>query len=54
MLLFLCNWIIIGGGIQGTTVAAYLLATNRATKQELVIIDPHDRPIENWKNRTKK
>ncbi|MBM7659898.1 thioredoxin reductase [Bacillus mesophilus] len=48
------KWIIIGGGIQGTTVAAYLLATNTASQQELVIIDPHDRPIQNWKNCTKK
>jgi thioredoxin reductase len=54
MLLILYKWIIIGGGIQGTTAAAHLLATNRTTQQDLVIIDPHDRPIENWKNCTKK
>lgn len=33
------KWIIVGGGIQGTTLATFLLKTGKVTINELAIID---------------
>ncbi|WP_028400001.1 FAD/NAD(P)-binding protein [Ectobacillus panaciterrae] len=46
------EWIIVGGGIQGATVAAFLLKCNKASADTLRIIDPHDQPLANWKRVT--
>jgi thioredoxin reductase len=46
------KWIIIGGGIQGTTVAAFLLKKEKAVIDDLRIIDPNPRPLDNWKRCT--
>jgi cation diffusion facilitator CzcD-associated flavoprotein CzcO len=48
------EWVIIGGGIQGTTIASYLLGSKKVRSDQLVIIDPHDQPLANWKNCTNK
>jgi cation diffusion facilitator CzcD-associated flavoprotein CzcO len=46
------QWIIIGGGIQGLTVATFLLKKNKTTINQLRIIDPNPKPLENWKRCT--
>jgi hypothetical protein len=46
------EWSIIGGGIQGVTVAAFLLKQGKTTKEKLRIIDPLTAPLENWKRCT--
>ncbi|MEA3320750.1 MAG: FAD/NAD(P)-binding protein [Bacillota bacterium] len=46
------QWIIIGGGIQGLTVATFLLRKNKTTINQLRIIDPNPKPLENWKRCT--
>ncbi|WP_010195249.1 NAD-binding protein [Bacillus sp. m3-13] len=40
------QWIIIGGGIQGSTVATFLLKKNKTTINQLRIIDPNPKPLE--------
>lgn len=42
------KWIIVGGGIQGMTMASYLVKQNKATIEEVAIIDPHAKPLANW------
>lgn len=39
---------IIGGGIQGCTLATFLIKKKKVTIDELIIIDPHDAPLQNW------
>lgn len=46
------KWIIVGGGIQGTTMANFLLKQKRVTSDELAIVDPHVEPLANWKRCT--
>jgi glycine/D-amino acid oxidase-like deaminating enzyme len=46
------EWIIVGGGIQGATVATFLLKKGKTTVDQLRIIDPHPKPLENWKRCT--
>ncbi|MCP3026565.1 NAD(P)-binding domain-containing protein [Halobacillus sp. A5] len=46
------KWIIVGGGIQGCTTAAYLLHFKKVSKEQLLIIDPFDEPIKKWKSVT--
>jgi thioredoxin reductase len=41
--------IIIGGGIQGCTLAVHLLKKNKINNSDLLIIDKNDRPLSNWK-----
>ncbi|MFZ3591546.1 FAD/NAD(P)-binding protein [Bacillus sp. DJP31] len=48
------NWVIIGAGIQGITVASYLLGSKKVQADQLLIIDPHDEPLANWKHCTNK
>ncbi|WP_404450498.1 FAD/NAD(P)-binding protein [Sutcliffiella horikoshii] len=48
----LLQWAIIGGGIQGLTVATYLLKKNKTTINQLKIVDPNPKPLENWKRCT--
>ncbi|MFS0599311.1 FAD/NAD(P)-binding protein [Peribacillus frigoritolerans] len=45
------KWIIVGGGIQGTTLATFLLKTGKVTINELAIIDKNARPLEKWEKR---
>lgn len=46
------DWIIVGGGIQGCTVANYLIKAGKTTVDKLAIIDPYDKPLSNWKRCT--
>lgn len=42
------EWTIIGGGIQGCTLANYLLKSKRTTTENLAIVDPNDSPLSTW------
>ncbi|WP_121641858.1 FAD/NAD(P)-binding protein [Bacillus vallismortis] len=46
------KWLIIGGGIQGSTLAVHLVKSGRASIEEMAVIDPHERPLECWKRNT--
>ncbi|ANU09535.1 hypothetical protein A1A1_15873 [Planococcus antarcticus DSM 14505] len=46
------KWIIVGGGIQGTTMANFLLKQHKVASDELAIIDPHTEPLANWNRYT--
>lgn len=46
------EWLIVGGGIQGCTLATYLLKSERTKVQHLAIIDPHDQPLFKWVQNT--
>ncbi|TDL31337.1 hypothetical protein E2R51_13265 [Jeotgalibacillus sp. S-D1] len=46
------EWIIIGGGIHGCTIAAHLLKTKKTSIDRVGIIDPNSSPLYEWKSRT--
>lgn len=46
------EWMVVGGGIQGITMAIFLLKRNKTTIDKLAIIDPHPEPLANWKHCT--
>lgn len=46
------EWIIIGGGVQGMTMAAFLLQSKKTSEEKLKVIDPHSKPLENWRKCT--
>ncbi|WP_348633493.1 FAD/NAD(P)-binding protein [Mesobacillus selenatarsenatis] len=46
------DWIIIGGGIQGSTIATFLLRNKKVPSDKLCIIDPHEKPLANWMRNT--
>lgn len=46
------EWIIIGGGIQGCTLATYLLEHGCTKIEDMQIIDPHNEPLTQWKTYT--
>lgn len=46
------EWIIIGGGIQGSTIATFLLRNEKVPPGKLCIIDPHEKPLANWRRNT--
>ncbi|MGM0846261.1 MAG: FAD/NAD(P)-binding protein [Bacillota bacterium] len=48
------NWIIIGGGIHGCTIAAFLLKSGKAAIGDIRIIDPNEEPLCNWKKNTER
>ncbi len=47
------KWIIIGGGIQGCTMASYLRQELNIKANEMLIVDRKERPLQNWKQFTK-
>ncbi len=47
------DWIIIGGGIHGCTVASFLIKNQITTSEKLLIIDPYSEPMYRWKRNTK-
>ncbi|QOR67661.1 SidA/IucD/PvdA family monooxygenase [Cytobacillus suaedae] len=47
------DWIIIGGGIHGCTVASFLLKNQRTESDKLLIIDPYSEPMYRWRRNTK-
>ncbi|MBD1380761.1 NAD(P)-binding domain-containing protein [Metabacillus arenae] len=48
------EWIIIGGGIQGCTLAVSLIKSGNVSADNLMIIDPHEEPISQWKRNTER
>lgn len=48
----LFEWVIIGGGVHGCTIANYLIKSGKTKIDELLIIDPHKEPMEKWKKFT--
>ncbi|MFN7251465.1 MAG: FAD-dependent oxidoreductase [Anaerobacillus sp.] len=48
------KWLIIGGGIQGCTMASYLRKSLYIQANDMVVIDPKPRPLENWRKFTEK
>ncbi|TMW72086.1 FAD/NAD(P)-binding protein [Alteribacter natronophilus] len=42
------EWLIIGGGIQGCTLASYLVRQGGTDPRNMVIVDPHSSPLKNW------
>lgn len=46
------EWIIIGGGIHGITLATFLLKSGKTTTKKLKIIDRNAEPLANWKRNT--
>lgn len=48
------DWIVIGGGIQGTTMAHFLVQMRKVPIEKLAIVDPQKAPLENWHSCTEK
>jgi thioredoxin reductase len=48
----LLDWLIIGGGIQGTHLAFYLTHRMRVPLNKIRLLDPHSRPLMNWERLT--
>lgn len=46
------DWVIIGGGIHGCTIANFLLTSGKTTTNKLRIIDPNSEPFHMWKRNT--
>lgn len=42
------EWLIIGGGIQGCTMASYLIKNKKVHPMDMAIIDPHPMPLHMW------
>ncbi|MDR6227278.1 FAD/NAD(P)-binding protein [Desmospora profundinema] len=42
------EWTIIGGGIQGCTLATYLLRTGKTSVDRMAVVDPHSDPLHQW------
>jgi hypothetical protein len=45
---FMLDWLIIGGGIQGTTLANYLIHRYGAHAEHVRILDPHPHLLAQW------
>ncbi|MCT8136811.1 FAD-dependent oxidoreductase [Anaerobacillus sp. CMMVII] len=48
------KWLIIGGGIQGCTMASYLRKRLGINETEMTIVDLKDKPLMNWRLFTKR
>lgn len=46
------KWVIVGGGIQGVTVATFLLKKKKTTASQMRIVDPNPNLLDNWKRCT--
>jgi hypothetical protein len=46
------EWIIVGGGLHGCTIATYLIKNRITTIDKLKVIDPYEDPLSGWKRRT--
>ncbi|MCC5801670.1 FAD-dependent oxidoreductase [Rossellomorea vietnamensis] len=46
------EWIIIGGGIHGCTVATYLVKKKKVPIEKICVIDPYPEPLHKWKRVT--
>lgn len=48
------EWVIVGGGIHGCTIAVYLLKSGKVDPSDLLIIDRYDQPLHKWSMITNK
>lgn len=46
------EWIIIGGGLHGCTIATALIKNHVTTAGDLKVIDEHEEPLMEWKRKT--
>ncbi|OLN22080.1 hypothetical protein BTO30_11340 [Domibacillus antri] len=46
------EWVIIGGGIHGCTVANFLVKSGKTVIDDIRLIDPHAEPMARWKRNT--
>ncbi|OMP68353.1 FAD-dependent oxidoreductase [Domibacillus epiphyticus] len=46
------EWVIIGGGIHGCTIANFLVKSGKSVIDDIRIIDPHSEPMARWKRNT--
>lgn len=46
------KWAIIGGGVQGCTLFNYLTKMKKASAEDICVIDPHNDPMELWRQYT--
>ncbi|MFS0820716.1 NAD(P)-binding domain-containing protein [Bacillus sp. 1P02SD] len=46
------EWIIVGGGVHGCTVATYLIKSGASQVEDILIIDPNEALLYNWKCNT--
>lgn len=42
------EWLVIGGGVQGTLVSHFLVAVRGVPPHRIRVIDPHERPLARW------
>ncbi|MFW5848439.1 MAG: FAD/NAD(P)-binding protein [Spirochaetota bacterium] len=52
ILIVMLNWLIIGGGVHGCTIAHSLLTYARAPRAGLRVVDPHAEPLDEWHRTT--
>ncbi|MBU9713645.1 FAD-dependent oxidoreductase [Evansella tamaricis] len=48
------DWVIIGGGVHGCTIATFLIKSGKTTTEKLKIIDPNPEPMYKWKKNTER
>ncbi|MDQ0352089.1 thioredoxin reductase [Alkalibacillus filiformis] len=48
------KWIIIGGGVQGCTIATHLIRQKKVDANQLLIIDSYEKPMHRWQELTSK
>lgn len=46
------DWLIVGGGVQGTIAANFLLGKNASPREKIRILDPHEGLLANWNRNT--
>jgi len=42
------EWLIIGGGVQGTFISHYLTAVAGVPRERLRVLDPEPEPLARW------
>ena len=47
------EWVIVGGGIHGVTVATFLIRTAGVSREQILIVDPNDQFLADWERRAK-
>lgn len=47
------EWLIVGGGMQGTIAANFLIGKNPSLREKIRILDPHEYLLANWNRNTK-
>ncbi len=45
------DWLVVGGGVQGTHLSLSLLRRNRVARNRLRVLDPHPEPLHAWRKR---